>query len=209
MRFEQFKNEVTMKTENPFWYATFKENFPKWIHIWLVSIALFCGLFFTLFYQSNWLQKNMDNRIVRFASLVGSAAIIIILFNRDTYLPFLSESFVPEIFLDLKSRKPRVAEQVVTLKGLTPGCDVLYWAADPGKEISKDWKHGYGKFENSGVVKADEAGRAEIPIQCPARYIVHGYKVLPKHLHYRCFNKDTQMLSRIETLTLSELCGNQ
>jgi hypothetical protein len=196
-----------MKTENPFWHSSFKENFPKWIHIWLVSIALFCGLFFSLFYSSAFLQKNMNNTAIRAAGLVGSAAIIIVLFNRDTFLPFLSESFVPAVFLDLKERKPRVSEQVVNLHGLKPNCSVLYWAADPGKEISKDWKHGYGKFENSGIVKADAAGRAEIPIQCPARYIVHGYKVLPKHLHYRCYDADQQMLSRVETVTLYDKCG--
>jgi hypothetical protein len=125
--------------------------------------------------------------------------------NRDTYLPFLAENFVPEKFLKLDERIPKNPEQMVKVK-VSPKSKVIYWAADPGKEVNPTWQKGYGKFENSGVVTSDSNGSANIPIICPSRYIVHGYKILPKHLHYRSYNSSTQMLSRIQTVVLTDLC---
>lgn len=192
------KEAFMMRIENPFWNETFLENLPRWIHIWVVSISFIGSIIFSIHYLTNYLPQNY---LIKLFCIISIATTLLLILNRDTFLPFLSENFVPEIFLDLKVRNPKSVENKIPLK-IQPETKLIYWAADPGKEISKTWKKGYNKFENSGVVISDKNGNVEIPIQCPSRYIVHGYKVLPKHIHYRTYNENTQMLSRINTIIL-------
>lgn len=197
------RDRMNMKIEDPFSDTSFSENLPKWIHIWISTIALGTGVLFIL--NTIYPLVDKENSILRLFAFLGLISLVLLLLNRDTYLPFLSENFLPEIFLNLKERKPKKADKTVNVQ-VEPNSTVLYWAADPGKEISKDWHKGYGKFENSGVVKSDHNGKAIIPIECPNRYIVHGYKILPKHVHYRVYNKANQMLSKVYTLVLKNDC---
>jgi hypothetical protein len=170
----------------------------------------YLGCFYRLnFYYCIWIKQLIqlckDNLLVKLLSILGVLFGGLLIFNRDMYLPFLSENFVPEIFLNIKERRQKNIEKTIEIR-VEPDTLVLYWAADPGKEVRKNWKLGYNKFENSGVVKSDAQGMAKIPIVCPSRYIVHGYKILPKHVHYRTYNKNNQMLSRIQMVTLKNEC---
>jgi hypothetical protein len=200
----KLRDRMNMKIEDPFSNTNFSENFPKWIHIWISTIGLGTGILFIL--NTIYPLVDKDNSILRLFACMGLISLVLLLFNRDTYLPFLSENFLPEIFLDIKERKPKKADKFVRVQ-VEPNSKVLYWAADPGKEVSTNWKKGYGKFENSGIIISDNKGNAVIPIECPNRYIVHGYKILPKHVHYRVYNKDNQMLSRVYTLVLTNDCN--
>ncbi len=203
MKIKTIQENFRMNIEDPFWNETFMENLPKWIHIWIVSISLISSIAFSFIYLTDFISK--DIYLVRILAMVGIVSSLLLILNRDTFLPFLSENFIPSIFLDLKSRQPKKVEKSVEIKA-EPGRKVIYWAADPGKDVQKTWKKGYNKFENSGVVVADKDGKAKIPVQCPTRYIVHGYKILPKHLHYRVYNESNQMLSRIHTVVLTDQC---
>jgi hypothetical protein len=200
---DNIKSKITMMTEDPFWNESFNENLPKWIHIWIATIGLGSGIIFIINTMFNMVDGS--NSIVRLISILGLVCLVLMILNRDTFLPFLSENFVPNKFLNLDIRKPSKADKTITVM-VEPNRKVIYWAADPGKEVSKNWKKGYGKFENSGVVMSDNIGVADIPLICPSRYIVHGYKILPKHVHYRVYNENSQMLSRIYTVVLSNLC---
>lgn len=200
-----WREQLEMKLENPFWNEQFSENLPKWLHIWIVSIAFLSGILFCFAYITNYIQK--EHPLLKIVAIAGIVCSLLLVLNRDSFLPFLSENFLPYIFLQLKERKPTKAEKTIEIK-VKPNQTVLYWSADPAKEVQKTWKLGYNKFENSGVIKANEKGIAMIPIECPARYRVHGYKILPKHMHYRTFNEETQMLSRIHTVLLSNQCPN-
>ena len=202
-KFNNFQQNLKMKIENPFWDETFLENLPKWIHIWLVSLSFISSIVFTFTYLTNYINKDLF--IIKLLAISGMISTLLLLLNRDSFLPFLGESFIPEIFLDMKLRKPKNVERTIEIY-TDANREVVYWAADPGKDIKKTWKKGYNKFENSGIVVSGKDGIAKIPIQCPSRYIVHGYKVLPKHLHYRIYNKNTQMLGRIQTITLDNQC---
>jgi hypothetical protein len=200
---DNIKNKVSMKIEDPFWNENFNDNLPKWIHIWVVTIGLGSGIMFIMNSMFNMVDNS--NSIVRLISITGLICLILMILNRDTFLPFLSENFIPEKFLKLEDRIPSKFESKLKLV-VKPNSKIIYWAADPGKEISQNWKKGYGNFDNSGVVESDINGHAEIPIVCPNRYIVHGYKILPKHVHYRVYSKNTQMLSRIYTIVLENEC---
>jgi hypothetical protein len=203
-KINRVKDKIMMKIEDPFWNGNFNENLPKWIHIWVVTIGLGCGILFI--FNTVFDIVNGNNPLVKIIAIMGLICLTLIICNRDTYLPFLSENFVPEPFLKLDSRIPKKIEKTINIK-VDPNTTVLYWAADPGNEIKKNWKEGYSKFENSGIVKSDISGNVGIPIECPNRYIVHGYKILPKHVHYRTYNKNTQMLSRIQTIVLTSECS--
>jgi hypothetical protein len=200
---DNIKSKVTMRIEDPFWNDNFNENMPKWIHIWVVTLGLGSGIMFI--FNSMFNMVDNSNSIVRIIALTGLICLTLMILNRDTFLPFLSENFIPEKFLKLDDRKPSKFEKKIEVR-VRPNSKVIYWAADPGKEISKNWKKGYGKFDNSGVVTSDNNGNADISIVCPNRYIVHGYKILPKHLHYRVYNEQSQMLSRIYTVVLKNDC---
>ena len=193
-----------MKIEDPFWNENFSENMPKWIHIWVVTLGLGSGIMFIV--NSIFNMVDNSNTIVRLIAITGLICLTLMILNRDTFLPFLSENFIPKKFLKLENRNPKNFEKKIQVR-VRPNSKVIYWAADPGKEISKNWKKGYGKFDNSGVVTSDNNGNAEIMIVCPNRYIVHGYKILPKHLHYRVYNENSQMLSRIYTVVLKNDCN--
>lgn len=202
-RVNNIREGLKMKIENPFWDETFSENLPKWIHIWLVSISFISSILFGFTYLSDYISKDLF--IVKVLALAGMISTVLLILNRDSFLPFLGESFIPKVFLNLSSRTPKNVEKTIEIN-TEPNRKIIYWAADPGKDIKKTWKKGYNKFENSGVVLADKNGIAKIPVQCPSRYIVHGYKVLPKHLHYRIYNQSNQMLSRISTILLDTQC---
>ena len=200
------KAKIAMRIEDPFWNQKFSDNLPKWIHIWVATVGLGSGILFIL----NSMIGLVDGTATfpRLLGLLGLICLTLMIMNRDTFLPFLAENFLPEKFLKLKERQPAKAEKTIQVTVGAPNSKVLYWAADPGKEVRATWQEGYGKFENSGVVVSDARGLALIPLVCPSRYIVHGYKILPKHVHYRVFNAQTQMLSRIFTVVLTNECVN-
>jgi hypothetical protein len=200
---DNLKSKITMKIEDPFWNDNFNENMPKWIHIWVVTLGLGSGIMFIVNSMFNMVDNS--NSIVRLIAITGLICLTLMILNRDTFLPFLSENFIPEKFLKLENRNPGKFEKKIEVR-VRPNSKVIYWAADPGKEISQNWKKGYGKFDNSGVVRSDNNGNAIISIVCPNRYIVHGYKILPKHVHYRVYNENSQMLSRIYTVVLKNDC---
>ena len=197
------QNTMMMKIEDPFSNENFSQNLPKWIHIWVVTFGIATGIIFIVNTMFDLVDRN--HIFIKMLGSVGLICLVLMLLNRDTFLPFLSENFMPESFLVLNEHIPAKGDKKVKVK-VEPNTKVIYWAADPGKEVKKTWKEGYGSFENSGIVQSDENGNATIPLECPNRYIVHGYKILPKHVHYRTYNKSTQMLSRIYTVILTNDC---
>ena len=192
---------MTLSMENPF-----GSHRSKWIHIWIASFLIGYAALMAIAIQFGYMERLVGMTWTRYIHPIAILAAVYMAMNRDTFLPFLGESFLPEIFLKTTPKTGEKKDTDVVVVGLRPDSVVYYWAADPGKEVAKDWKQGYGRFENSGIVRTDKEGKVTIPVVCPARYIVQGYRVLPKHVHYRYYNPDTQMLSRIYTKNLPQ-CG--
>lgn len=205
------KSSLAMRIEDPFWNTKFMENLPKWIHIWVTTVGLGCGILFIVNSMVNLVDGT--GTVPRLLGLMGLICLVVMILNRDTFLPFLAENFLPENFLALKERQPAdlKAVKMLNVPVAAAGRKVLYWAAEPPTAatpaaVRPTWQEGYGKFANSGVVTSDAQGMAHIPLVCPGQYMVHGYKVLPKHLHYRVYNEQTQMLSRVFTIVLTTDC---
>ena len=118
--------------------------------------------------------------------VVGIATLLLAL-RRDVYLPFLGQTLFPAEALSLKT--PQGANESVTIR-TKPGARIVYWASEP--EAHNDtksinfWDVAYGKYENSGVVKADDQGVALLRIRGPPQpYRVGLFMRLKAHVHFR------------------------
>lgn len=134
--------------------------------------------------------------------LVGISALAI-MFNRDTYLPFLGETVMPcGIFAE---SKPEGADTEVSVL-VPPGAKVLYWAAEPSTEGLKDlktWKGAYLAYKNAGVTVANKQGIATLRVRKPQPYTVPFKGRLESHIHFRICS-ESGMLGRIKTVFLSD-----
>ncbi len=134
--------------------------------------------------------------------LVGASALYI-MFNRDTYLPFLGETVLP--CAALAEHTPENADIQLEVK-VPPRAKVLYWAAEPSTEGLKklnDWRGAYLKYMNMGVTTANSQGVAVLRVRHPQPYTVPWKGRLEPHIHFRICG-DNGMLSRIKTVFLSD-----
>jgi len=78
-----------------------------------------------------------------------------------------------------------------------PGTKVVYWAAEPspteGVGAAPPVKAAYDKFENSGVVVANEQGVAKLVFNKGTSYVVPSGRKIESHVHYREFGEDGMM----------------
>ena len=133
--------------------------------------------------------------------LVGISAVVI-MFHRDTYLPFLGETAFP--CSAIPEQIPEGADTQVQVK-VHPGAKVIYWAAESSTEAMKyvnDWRKAYLKFMNVGVVKADDTGVATLMVRNPQPYTVPWMGRIEPHLHFRECG-DNGMVGRIFTVYTS------
>jgi hypothetical protein len=130
--------------------------------------------------------------------IIGICALYVV-FNRDTYLPFLGETIIPCNVLQNSS--PKDATKKITLQTL-PNSKVVFWASEPSETgMIVDYKEAYGEFLNSGIATSNDDGIVEINIREPQPYFVPIKGILNPHVHYRvCDGKGT--LGRIKTVFL-------
>jgi uncharacterized membrane protein YuzA (DUF378 family) len=141
-------------------------------------------------------KGTMFSRIIY--ALVGIAALSV-MFNRDTYLPFLGESVFPCAVLS--DQVPPGATRAVTVT-VQPGSKVVYWATEPG-DGSGDWKEAYRGFQNAGVATADTNGLATLKVREPQAYRVPWKGRLQPHVHFRVCDM-TGFVGRIKTVFLAD-----
>lgn len=116
--------------------------------------------------------------------LVGISAIAI-MFDRDTYLPFLGPMVMPCSVLE--NRDPPGATNEVKVV-VEPNVKVIYWAAEPASENLKhinSWKQAYLNYDNAGVTTSNGEGIAILKIRNPQGYKVPIKGILQPHVHYR------------------------
>jgi uncharacterized membrane protein YuzA (DUF378 family) len=126
-----------------------------------------------------------------------------IMFDRDTYLPFLGPMVLPCSVL--KDVSPPGATRLVKII-VAPKAKVLYWASEPStKKFEKlnNWKYAYLGYENAGVATANENGIATLKVREPQPYTVVLKGKLDPHIHYRVCGKDGWMGS-IKTVKISD-----
>ena len=140
-----------------------------------LSIALF---------KINFIQKiTRKEKIAEIVYLVIGLSALYVMFDRDTYLPFLGRIVFPcDILVE---SMPKDATLTLTLK-VRPNSKVIYWASNSSTtgELT-DYKGAYGNYENSGISKSNSEGIVKLNIMDPQPYYVPYKGVLPRHVHYR------------------------
>ena len=173
-----------------------------WIYIF--------AMLFIIVGSINWLSigvtgKNLVEQYVSNQYLVTAIYILVgvsalaIMFHRDTYLPFLGQTALPcSVLTDKVPSDATVSIKVV----VKPNSKVVYWAAEHSKDMAiapNPWE-AYQKYENAGVVTADNQGTAILKVRDPIRYNVPG-RTLDKHIHYR-YCKSNGLVSRVLTVAV-------
>jgi uncharacterized membrane protein YuzA (DUF378 family) len=134
--------------------------------------------------------------------LVGVSALVI-MFDRDTYLPFLGPMVAPCSVLE--NRDPPGATREVKVI-VSPNTKVIYWAAEPASaklEKINSWKQAYLDYQNAGVATSNGDGVAILKIREPQGYKVPFKGELAPHVHYRVCG-EAGWMGRINTAFLNQ-----
>ncbi len=129
--------------------------------------------------------------------MVGLSALILI-FERDTYLPFLGETVYPNPMNDYKPSGDTITKKIT---GLPANTKIIYWAAESSNKIIDNPYDAYNKYTNQGVTTSDNEGNAILTVRPPAQYEVGMKGRLNKHIHYRFWTQDG-MASRLYTINI-------
>lgn len=127
-------------------------------------------------------------------TLIGLSGLYLA-FQRNTWLPFLGESVLPNSLIPLKEKKGNITLKIQ----VEPNVKVAYWASNPGKNPHIDVWDAYGKFENSGVVVANDQGEATLSFDKGSEYDVPSGRHLTSHVHYRTM-PNSSMMGPIHTI---------
>jgi uncharacterized membrane protein YuzA (DUF378 family) len=157
--------------------------------------------FFSNLFKINIIEK-LGTVSKLFYFFVGIAAISI-MFDRDTYLPFLGQMFAPCSVLDDSTPSGATVSVKVIVK---PNTKVMFWAAEPRNDKFKfinNWKGAYLNFDNAGVTTADEKGVAILKVRDPQPYTVILKGKLDSHIHYRVC-ESSGWLGPVKTIKIKE-----
>lgn len=172
------------------------ENIDVWIHIFSVISVLVFTIIST--FLSIILKKT--NIFHKFLLLIVMISAILLMINRNTYLPFLGSSAVPYVFFQ-KDLVPEGATitQEIHLKDIKDGSRLIYWGANKKKnDISPNPKEAYGDYSNAGVTEVKD-NKATLLFHCPNAYNAFN-KTIDRHIHYRIIDKDSALLSPVYTI---------
>ena len=139
--------------------------------------------------------QNLQNPITRIIYIIISMVALILLSQRDTFLPFLGRTVMPQ---PLTEYKPSGKLKIKVITNLPPNVKVIYWAAHPSNKIIDNPYDAYGDYVNQGVTKTDENGKAILQFLIPSSYKVPYKSALTLHIHYRYWTS-SGMTSRVFT----------
>ena len=188
-------------TTSPWFYSSW-QIVAMYLRFMARIVLMACSLLFAAqlggYDSTKYLLKNKVFSII--IIIIVSASIIYSLFDRNFYLPFLGWAVYP--CGSLAEKIPSNADKTVTIQ-VPPNVNVIYWASEPSnpelQPIADPWE-AYANYENSGVVKADSTGKADLRVRSPSSYKVGLFgKELRTHIHYRIC-KHPGMLSDVKTV---------
>jgi uncharacterized membrane protein YuzA (DUF378 family) len=129
--------------------------------------------------------------------LVGMSALILII-QRDTYLPFLGHTVIPQPMTEYKPSGTLITR---TINDLPANVKVIYWAAEPSDKIIENPTDAYGDYNNQGVTTTDANGTAILQVRNPASYKIPLKETLEPHIHYRYWTS-AGMASKLFTIKI-------
>jgi uncharacterized membrane protein YuzA (DUF378 family) len=144
-----------------------------------------------------WLASKTFSALATIVYILVGVAALVHLFSRNYYLPFLGDCAFPCGSLVEKVPKDATIEARVNVGAA--GVNVIYWAAEPGKEVAPSPWVAYDKYANSGVAVSDANGDVVMRVRAPVSYKVPSGRTLGSHVHYRVCNAGG-MLSPVKTV---------
>ena len=148
---------------------------------------------------SNLFNKNHSEYIQQFLYIVVGLCGVILLINRNTFLPFLGPAVFPQPLSDEVIPEGKGEMKSVTVKNLPANAKVIYWASNPSDKVIDNPIDAYGKYENQGITKTNDKGEAILKVNIPTSYIVPVNNQLKPHIHYRYWNSNG-MTSELKTV---------
>jgi uncharacterized membrane protein YuzA (DUF378 family) len=166
----------------------------KKLYMFIVVLVVVGGLNWLLVGSMGFdpVKALLGRRWSSYLYIVVGIATLLLALRRDVYLPFLGQTLFPSEALTVKT--PQGANETVTIR-TKPGARVIYWASEPDahedKGSTNTWDVAYSKYENSGVVQADDQGVALLRIRGPPQpYRVGLFMTLKSHVHFRIQDGD-------------------
>jgi uncharacterized protein len=190
------------------------DRFDTWNQTYVKKFVFKMAMVFLIIGGLNWLLVGiLDFNLVStiFGNsilstiiyiLVGVSAIAI-MFDRDTYLPFLGPMVAPCSVLE--NREPPGATKEVKVV-VEPNVKIIYWAAEPASEKLEKvntWKQAYLDYQNAGVATSNGEGVAILKIREPQSYRVPIRGQLQPHIHYRVCG-EAGWMGRINTVFVNQ-----
>ena len=147
------------------------------------------------------IRNLIDNEIgtaLKVFSLVSCILALILMFQRDTYLPFLGYTALPKSLIkDMIAPANSNVYANIEVKDVPDGTKIIYWGAKPSKlPLPNPWD-AYDHYQNAGVTEI-RGGKAQLRFHCPATYKVPSGVTLNRHVHYRICYEDG-MIGPVET----------
>jgi uncharacterized membrane protein YuzA (DUF378 family) len=140
-----------------------------------------------------------DSIITKLIYISVGLSAVAMMFDRDTYLPFLGPIVAPCSVLENRIPPGATRDVTVTVK---PNSKVLYWASEPASaklEKINSWKQAYQNYDNAGVATSNGDGLAVLKVREPQAYTVPIKGRLEPHIHYRVCG-EAGWMDRIQTV---------
>ncbi len=180
----------------------------KHFNLITLSIIIFGGVVLGLqgFFNFNLIQwfalkvfPNKVSFVERIIYIMIGISVLVHIFSRNYYLPFLGDTVYP--CGSLVKKIPSNAD--IDVIGWTePNSTVLYWAAESNNNVMSNPVDAYSTNTNAGVTSSDPRGKTIFKVRKPASYYA-GFKHIPAHIHYRkC--RDNGMLGPIQTVYVEQ-----
>ena len=142
--------------------------------------------------------NKMENNVSSFIYILVGFSALVLLIQRDTFLPFLGHTVMPKPLNDYNPSGDVITK---TIENLPPNVKVIYWAALPSDKTIDNPYDAYGEYTNQGVTTTNADGIAVLTIQKPADYKVPLKGTLEHHIHYRYWTS-AGMASRLYRLLI-------
>lgn len=165
----------------------------------LFMISKFLVLDYVLFVALITLLRPMEKMWMKVLALIVLIPAGWLMFQRDTYLPFLGKAALPASVI-VDDRVPEQANTELQLQINAPdGTKLIYWGAEPNANVVSNPWDAYNKYTNTGVATVRN-GAVTIKFKCPAEYKIPIGKKLKRHIHYRLCCEKNAMMGPIETV---------
>lgn len=138
---------------------------------------------------------NLQGHVSFFIYMLVATSAIVLMIQRDTYLPFLGHTVMPKPMTEFTPTGD-LKEKIV--ENLPANVKVIYWASLPSDKVVDNPKDAYGEYTNQGVTKTDANGKAILKVLNPTSYKVPLKGTLKPHIHYRYWTS-AGMASRLYT----------